>query len=199
MKLFLNHKLIFRLKIIILVVVAIALIGVFGVIKNKSESKSKPKPTPNPITQEENNPVTYTDFHLVIPSLGINAPVIADVDGSDKEGYFKALESGVAHYKDTAKPGEGSNIFIFGHSSYYSWSPGNYKEIFVNLPDIKKNDEISVWWQSKEYKYIVTSTKVVEPTETSVLKPTDTEQLTLMTCVPPGTAEKRLIVIAIPE
>lgn len=142
--------------------------------------------------------VSFEDFHLVIPGLKLDAPVIVDVDGSNKEEYFKALENGVAHFKGTAKPGEGSNIFIFGHSSFYKNKPGNYKEIFKNLEQVKAGDEIILWYQKKEFRYQVSEIKVVNPDQVSVLKPTSKEQVSLMTCVPPGTTLKRLIIIALP-
>lgn len=142
--------------------------------------------------------ITYQDFHLIIPVINIDAPIIADVDGANKNLYFKALENGVAQLKGSAKPGMGSNIFIFGHSSFYAKSPGNYKEIFSNLENVGKNDEIIVWYKNKEHRYKVTETKIVKPSQVDVLKPTKNEQLTLMTCVPPGTTINRLIVIAQP-
>lgn len=187
-------KKIFRvLKHLLPILLIVIAIGLFGVTHKKTVATTKTSPK-----AETKSVPAFTDFHLLIPSLDISAPVIADVDGSDKKAYFKALQGGVAHFKDTAKPGGSSNIFIFGHSSYYPWDPGEYKEIFKNLEDIKIGDEIDLWYQSHEYKYKVTETKVVEPSDVSVLKPTPKEQLTLMTCVPPGTAEKRLIVIAKP-
>lgn len=181
------------LKYVLILAALFLLIGFFGYKKTVKIS------TPKDITpaSEKTEPL-YQDFHLVIPSLDISAPINADVNGKEKDAYFKALETGVAHYAGTKKPGEGGNVFIFGHSSYYFWKPGEYKEIFQTLPNIKEGDEIDIWWQSKNYKYKVSQTKVVEPTDVSVLKPTADEQLTLMTCVPPGTAEKRLIVIAEP-
>jgi len=89
--------------------------------------------------------------------------------GADKDTYFKSLENGVAQMKGTAKPGEGGNIFIFGHSSFYSTSPGNYKEIFKNLQDIKTGDLIEVAYHGQNYQYQVSETKVVEPTDVDVL------------------------------
>lgn len=158
-----------------------------------------PKKDKNPpVNQTASTLVKYQDFHLEIPKLNLNAPIIADVPGDNKEAYFKALENGVAHFAGTKKPGEGGNIFIFGHSSFYSWAAGDYKEIFKDLEQVSVGDEISVWYNQKEYKYKVTETKVVDPMDTSVLEPTTEEQLVLMTCVPPGTKEKRLIVIAKP-
>lgn len=140
----------------------------------------------------------YQDFHLEIPKLNINAPIIADVDGDNKDAYFKALENGVAHFAGTYKPGENGLIFIFGHSSFYAWSTGHYKEIFKNLNDLELEDEIIIWQNQKEYKYKVTEKKLVIPTDTSSLKPTNFEQLTLMTCWPPKKTEKRLIINAKP-
>lgn len=151
----------------------------------------------NILSAADSNPTaSFEDFHLAIPGLNLDAPVIADVDGSNKEEYFKALENGVAHFRGTAKPGEGSNIFIFGHSSFYKNKPGHYKEIFKNLEQVKSGDEIILWYQKKEFRYQVSEIKVVNPDQVSVLKPTKNEQVSLMTCVPPGTTLKRLIIIA---
>lgn len=135
---------------------------------------------------------------LKISKIKVEAPIILDVNGNNKEIYFKALEGGVAHFRGTAKPGEGSNIFIFGHSSFYPDRPGDYKEIFLSLADLSLDDEIIIYYQGKNYQYRVVETKIVEPTDVSVLKPTAQEQVTLMTCVPPGTVEKRLVVIGKP-
>ncbi|MBM2821231.1 MAG: putative sortase, partial [Candidatus Berkelbacteria bacterium] len=97
--------------------------------------------------------------------------------------------------KGSSKPGEGSNIFIFGHSSFYFWSPGDYKEVFRHLDELQNDDEIIIWYNQKEYKYKISESKVVYPDEVDVIKPTKEEQVSLMTCVPPGTTLKRLIVI----
>jgi len=181
------------LKYIIPVFILFLLVGLFG-MSQISKEENKPQEKESSVTKLE-----YQDFHLLIPKLNISVPIIPDVDGNNKEAYNKALEGGVAQYKNTAKPGEGGNIFIFGHSSYYWWAPGDYKDIFKPLGDLQEGDEIVVWYEEKEYKYKVTEIKEVEPTDVSVLNPTSSEQLTIMTCWPPGTTEKRLIVIAKPE
>ena len=149
-------------------------------------------------TTSNSQNITYQDFHLLIPKIKVDVPIIAGVNGQNKNAYFKALENGVAQLQGSSLPGEGSNIFIFGHSSFYAKSPGNYKEIFRNLENLAEGDEIIVWYKNKEYRYKVTETKIVKPSQVDVLKPTKNEQLTLMTCVPPGTTINRLIVIAQP-
>lgn len=176
---------------VVLLLIVLIVAGLWGI--------KKPEITPPTPKPAETVATTNQEFSLSIPSLEISTPVIINVDGNDKEAYFKALEGGVAHYAGTALPGTGGNIFIFGHSSYYAWAPGSYKEIFKTLEDINEGDEIDVQYNGKKYTYVVESTKVVDPTDVSVLSPTTTEQLTLMTCVPPGTAEQRLIVVAKPK
>jgi len=179
-------------KTILLCVTCLVAVGLIFYSDNFINNQSiKLKPSPG-ATQSP----LYDNFHLLIPSLDINAPVIANVDGSDKKAYDKALEGGVAQLQGSSKPGEGSNIFIFGHSSFYWWSLGNYKKIFANLDKLKEGDEITLWYNKKEYKYEVTETKIVSPDEVDVLKPTEKEQVSLMTCWPPNTTLKRLIVIA---
>lgn len=179
------------LRKIFLILIILTLLGTWQIKNSPKNVFSTSLPTPT-------TAAAYQDFHLIIPKININAPIIADVDGTDKDTYFKALENGVAHFKGTAKPGEGSNIFIFGHSSFYAWAAGDYKEIFKELENVKEGDEIVIWYNNKEYKYKVADIKIVDPDEVNVLKATSTEQVSLMTCVPPGTTLKRLIVVGKP-
>ncbi len=176
---------------IIFIALNLFILGILGV-------KEKDIQINIPQAQEIKQEALYKDFHLVIPILNLDAPIISDVSGNDKVEYYNALENGVAHFKDTKKPGEGSNIFIFGHSSFYWWSPGDFKDIFASLDQLKEGDEIILWFQEKEYKYQVINKKIILPEETSVLQPTQKEQVTLMTCYPVGTAQKRLIIVAKP-
>lgn len=180
-----------------LVIVLLVSIGI-------SKPNFKKTAITNKIETVQKNPVKptiqpkYNDFHLEISKLNISVPIIADVDGNNKKIYDAALRNGVAQFSGSAKPGESNNIFIFGHSSFYYWDPGKYKTIFASLGDLNNNDEISVWYNQKEYTYKVTEIETINPNNVSVLKPTSSEQLTLMTCWPPGTTQKRLVVIAKP-
>jgi len=135
------------------------------------------------------------DFVLTIDKLGIQVPVIENVDGANRTAYDKALYDGVAHYKGTSLPGGGSNIFIFGHSSALD-AKNQYGKIFEKMNDMAIGDVVSIRYKDKVYDYTVTEKRVVMPDELSVLDQTKKEQLTLMTCWPIGSNEKRLIVIA---
>lgn len=143
------------------------------------------------------NPQIEPDF-LIIPSLGVKAPV-KYVDQAAEPVFQKALEEGVAHYPKTALPGELGNVYIFGHSSDYLWSRGDYKTIFADLPKIKIGEKI---WLSdsagKAYVYKVGESFVAKSGDTHLLsQDTDGKKiLTLQTSWPLGTAMKRWIVRA---
>lgn len=145
------------------------------------------------------------DYRLVIPKIGINVPLIGlpenfiadDIWSKFEHEIQDALRQGVVHYPGTANPGETGNVFFTGHSSYYPWDKGQYKEVFANLNQLSVGDEYFVFYQQKKYTYKIVEKKEVRPSETHVLEqPKDQKLSTLMTCWPVGTALKRLVVVA---
>jgi LPXTG-site transpeptidase (sortase) family protein len=139
--------------------------------------------------------VAPTDNSIIIPKINVNAPIeyISSVQEND---ILTALESGVVHYANTALPGQPGNVAIFGHSSNDWWEPGNYKFVFVLLDKLSPGDMVYIDYQGIRYGYQVQSSTVVDPTDVAVLNPTPTPTLTLITCSPPGTSLRRLIVTA---
>ena len=108
----------------------------------------------------------------------------------------KALETGVIRYPGTARPGEKGNVFITGHSSYYLWAPGAYKDVFALLPNVEVGDTVTVYYNQRQFVYEIQEKKTVKPTEVDVLRQGEDKRLTLMTCVPVGTNLNRLILVA---
>ncbi|MBP9827466.1 sortase [Candidatus Saccharibacteria bacterium] len=159
-----------------------------------------PIATPTPVvpadTKEQNQPETVdTADILLIPKINVNVPVVFEASIAEA-AIQKALQNGVVHYAGTALPGERSNIVIVGHSSNDWWEPGNYKFAFALLEKLEPGDQIQFNYQKKKYVFSVNGKKVVAPNEISVLQPTTEPQLTLITCTPPGTSWKRLIITA---
>lgn len=153
-----------------------------------SEQSAADSPVPSPT---ENGP------QLVIEKLAIDVPITWDVDGYNEKAYLAALAGGVAHFRGTAKPGSAAgNIFIFGHSGYTKALPNDYHKIFRTLDKLDKGDEIEIRDGDQTHHYRVTAEREVAADNLSVLEPTPTETLTLMTCWPPGTLKKRLIIQA---
>ena len=117
-----------------------------------------------------------------IPRVGVSAVVR---EGDD----VKTLRRAVGHIPGTALPGENGNAALAGHRDTF----------FRGLRDIRKGDQITLTTPAGNARYLVKSTRVVEPSEVSVLAPTDGSTLTLVTCYPfnyIGAAPKRFIVRA---
>lgn len=156
----------------------------FSKTKIQHQSFTSAAPTPAPIGDQSK---------LIIPQIQVNAPIIWNVA---PEQITQNLENGVVHYQGTALPGTLGNIFITGHSSYYPWAAGNYKDVFALLGKLKTKDKIYLQYKGANFVYEVSEIKVVLPDDLSVLGSTNQKTLTLMTCVPVGTNLKRLIVTA---
>lgn len=126
-------------------------------------------------------------YSLSIPKLGIENAKVAL--GND-------LKSNLVQYPGTAAPGRFGNTVIFGHSVLPQFfNPKNYMTIFSTLPTLRPKDEILVDFNQVRYKYVVEQMIEVVPTDISILAQRyDDSYLTLITCVPPGTYMKRLIV-----
>lgn len=138
-----------------------------------------------------------TDFAIVIDKIGASASIVKSVDPYNSQVYQRALRDGVAHAKGTKLPGEGGNIFLFAHSSADLLTAERYNSVFYLMHHLVVGDVIKVWKDGVEYDYAVTEKLFVSPSDTKYLTLKSTsEQLTLMTCWPPGTTLKRLIVIA---
>ncbi len=144
-------------------------------------------PTPVEIVPPENI--------VTIPKINSSAPLVME-PSQQESNIQKALQNGVVHYAGTAVPGEVGNVVIVGHSSNDWWEPGNYKFVFALLDKMAVGDKVQINYSSKKYVYEVTETKVVLPNDLSVLNQTSEPTLTLITCTPPGTSWKRLIVVA---
>lgn len=139
------------------------------------------------------------EFSIVIPKIGANSNVIANVDPGNDTEYLDALKHGVAHAEGTAFPGEGGHIFMFAHSTDYIWNVGTYNAVFYLLYKLETGDEVDIFYKGVRHVYKVTGKEVVDPTQVEYLtKKTNEEFLTLQTCWPPGTTLKRMLVFAEP-
>jgi LPXTG-site transpeptidase (sortase) family protein len=137
-----------------------------------------------------------TEFSVIIPKIGINSQLIADVNSEDPREYQKKLAEGVAHARGSARPGEGGDIFLFAHSGANFEEALRFNAVFYLLNKLETEDEIFIFYQGKKYAYQVFEKKVVNSEELRYNNPSDDPRLILMTCWPPGTTWKRLIVTA---
>ena len=153
----------------------------------------------NIVIDPNTNGVVSADPRLIIPKINVDVPALYDV-GPDYDSQMTAMEKGVAHFAipgANSHPGEIGNTVLSGHSSNDLFDSGDYKFIFAQLEKLNIGDTVYANYQSVRYTYVVTKKEVVLPTEVNKLVyATNKPILTLITCTPLGTSQKRLLVTA---
>lgn len=137
---------------------------------------------------EVSAPSKINYYTVSIPKLGIEKAT-AEISGED-------LSRSLIHYRGTALPGRPGNAVVFGHSILPQFfNPKNYLSIFSTLPTLEKGDEIVINYDGVTYRYAVEQMYEVGPADIEVLEQRyDDSYVTLITCVPPGTYLRRLVV-----
>lgn len=139
------------------------------------------------------------DSKLIIPKINVEVPIAFGV-GNDYASQMKAMETGVANFSipgASSVPGQAGNTVLAGHSSNDAFVNGDYKFIFAQNEKLQAGDTIYVNYQGKRYTYSITKKEVVLPEEVDrLVYPTTKPVLTLVSCVPLGTALKRLLITA---
>lgn len=150
--------------------------------------------------------VVPPDDRIIVPRIKQNVPVVKvntenlikrDWSALEKD-IQESLREGVVHYPGTAEPGENGNVVITGHSSYFPWDPGRFKDVFALLTEVVVGDKVVVYHDQKKYIYEVYERKIVTPDKIDVLTQKGDNRLTLITCYPVGTNLKRLVLLAKP-
>lgn len=115
-----------------------------------------------------------------------------------EEQLQAAMQFGLTVYPHSPPPGLPGNLVISGHSSPPSGVyEGDYGKIFAVLPGAKAGDRIAITQGGNAFTYEVTDVRVVPATAVDVLlQDGGVKELTLITCYPIGTTEKRLIIKA---
>lgn len=173
------------LIIVIILCISTAVYLVFLLLAPKLLS-TKNSSKPAAAQKDESN-------RILIASVGIDSPIV--------EGDVNALEKGAWHrLPQQGDPQKGGNFIVTGHSFVWGYTPQQIKDksIFFTLPDVKKDDKITVKWDGKDYAYKVTDVKKVSPNQIEVENQTKDPQLTVYTCSIAGQSDGRIVVIAKP-
>ncbi len=122
---------------------------------------------------------------LVIEKIGVEAEIL--------EGGEDVLAEGVWHLPRTANPADGGNTVISAHR--WKYKPPDPRT-FYDLDKLEVGDEIIVTWDNSIYIYIVNNIFEVASNEVDILSPSDNNKLTLFTCTPLYSTDRRLVVQA---
>ncbi len=199
----------------------VLILPVSGVI---AQPTARPTVTPLPTAVSQNLPseasmaaaptslrqeVVGQPQRLVIPSLGVDAPV-RDVglsaafdssQGSDIFYQWQVPQSYAAGWHHTSAPlGQPGNTVLNGHQNVYG-------EVFRDLEDLAVGAGIILYDGEQSYLYEVVTREILpeqgQPTAVREanarwIQPTADERLTLITCWPYTSNSHRLVIVARP-
>lgn len=131
-----------------------------------------------------------SNYYLSIPRLGIENAYVSTTDNN--------VNLHLIQFPGTPVPPNIGNAAIFGHSTLPQWfDPRNPKAIFATALNLKVGDTINITIGSKMYTYKIITMNIVAAEDTSYLaQDTDGSYLSIITCTPPGTTWKRLVIKA---
>ena len=166
--------------------------------KRKLARKAKPRDRAKQLLLDME--IYPSDNRIFIPKINKNVPLVSVPNHKNwkslENTIQKGLQNGVVVHPVSRDPGQLGNFFVTGHSSYYAWDRGKFKDVFALLHEVDPGDQVEVYWEGKKYVYLMREEKVVPPTQISVLnQPKNKSILTLMTCTPVGTNKNRLILV----
>jgi len=131
-----------------------------------------PIPTPGP----------EQAIQLQIPIIDVDAPVVQG-DG------WEQLKKGIGQQIGTADPGQVGNMVMSAHNDVFG-------EIFRNLDQLERGDQIIVYTPQHAYTYLITNIQIVEPTDVEVMSTTPDPTVTLISCYPYLIDNQRIVVQA---
>lgn len=142
-------------------------------------------------------PAEQSATRLVIPALGVDAPVLpAPIVGDTWQ--VDHLEQQIGHLERTAGPGESTgNMVLAGHVTL---APDGRPGPFINLSTLVAGDTLIIQHHRQAFTYRIDHLSTVKPTDVSVTLPTAEARLTLITCLnydrAAGKYADRLVVVA---
>jgi len=122
---------------------------------------------------------------LYIPSVNINGKVI---DSENSSG----MEKGFWHFPLSGQPGFKGNTVIIAHR--FKYLPPRTDTFFM-LDKVQIGDKIILNQKNNSYKYTVVENRIVEKNSREILYKTNDYRITLITCHPLWSSEKRYVVI----
>jgi len=132
--------------------------------------------TPQPIP----TPGPGQPTRLQIPAINVDAQIVPG-------DTWDQLKKGVGQHLGTANPGERGNLVLSAHNDVFG-------EIFRYLDQLKPGDEIIVYSGQQRYRYTISESRIVAPTQVDVMSTTNEPTLTLISCTPYLVDNKRIVV-----
>ncbi len=163
------------------------------------QGQATPTPTPTPTGP-------LVPDRIVIPSIELDAPVIAAVEKKVKIGqseylqYLAPDEFAAGWHSNSAPLGEVGNTVINGHHNVHG-------KVFGHLVDLVPGDRILVYSGTYSFYFEVSNVMILPERDADLstrldnarwIEPSNDIRLTLVTCWPANSNTHRLIIVASP-
>ena len=119
---------------------------------------------------------------LTIDKIGVQSEILEGVNEA-------TLGRGLWRRPHSSTPELGGNTVIAAHRFKYTTGANT----FYHLDKLKPGDNVSLTWKGLTYEYEIISASVVPSTDTSIEARTEDAILTLYTCTPLWTSDKRMV------
>jgi LPXTG-site transpeptidase (sortase) family protein len=138
--------------------------------------------TAEPTTTPVPSPTTAPPVRLLIPAIGVDAPVTVKGLRADAVMDVPDGPEDVAWYNFTARPGMGGNTVISGHLDYHNYGAA----VFWRLKELREGDMVEVRLADGSVLRYRVSLKLAYDARTApvpeIVGPTSKEVVTLITC-----------------
>ena len=138
--------------------------------------------TAEPTTTPVPSPTTTPPVRLLIPAIGVDAPVTVKGLRADAVMDVPDGPEDVAWYNFTARPGMGGNTVISGHLDYHNYGAA----VFWRLKELREGDMVEVRLADGSVLRYRVSLKLSYDARTApvpeIVGPTSKEVVTLITC-----------------
>jgi len=143
--------------------------------------------------------INYTDKlnSIEIPKISIVAPIVFP-NNANKSLIEDNLDLGVVYYPGSVYPGQVGQIVILGHSAPPGWPKIKHDWVFTDIDELILGDIILINLNNKQYTYIVRQKSIIQrgaEVQVSGLN-LNNNNLTLISCWPPGKNYQRIVVQA---
>ncbi|CAN5163326.1 class C sortase [soil metagenome] len=143
-----------------------------------------------PSIQQAHTDVAVSHYKLSVPKINDFDLDVSTVDTD--------LNHHLVQYGGTAVPPSKGTAVIFGHSTLPQlFKQGDYDTVFAYAHTLQVGDEIDIKVDNLNYTYRIYNITITSPLDTSFFAQNyDDNYLILVTCTPPGTTWRRLLIRA---
>jgi hypothetical protein len=125
-------------------------------------------------------PIARPPVRLVVPKIALDTRVVAA--GVDRTGAPIVLDHDVAWFNQSAQPGEGENIALWGHVLRFRHAQ-HIPAPFARMKELAIGDRVTVYDdQGRAYAYAVTQRVLAKPYEVEYILPRGREMVSMVSC-----------------